>query len=167
MIDPVRLHRGGMSGRMGWLLFAGGVSSLLLFSIAAHAAPPNQQFLAELDPLPFGDDPATLAAVAGEGSVTAVLTGNTLVLTGKFDGLPSAAAAAHLQSGLATGVPGPVIGDLTISPATSGAISGHITLNAAQVKALGKGAVYVQINSVKDPDGNLWGWFLSPAVSQQ
>jgi hypothetical protein len=42
----------------------------------------------------------------------------------------------------------------------SGNISGSVDLTPAEVEALRKGMVYVQIQSVGAPDGNLWGWLL-------
>jgi hypothetical protein len=60
--------------------------------------------------------------------------------------------------GVAAGVRGPAIGELTISHAPDGSVSGSATLTAEQVDALRKGKLYIQIASEKAPDGNLWGW---------
>ena len=49
---------------------------------------------------------------------------------------------------------------LTVSKALKGTLSGSIDLTPAQVQALKKGQLYVQISSEKAPDGNLWGWFV-------
>ena len=51
---------------------------------------------------------------------------------------------------------------ILVSGGTSGRISGTIKLTAAQIKALGQGAVYVLVISTKAPQGNLWGWLHLP-----
>jgi hypothetical protein len=61
---------------------------------------------------------------------------------------------------VAAGVAGPAIGDLTISKATSGSISGSIELTPQQLTSLRKGGLYIEIYSEKAPDGVLWGWLL-------
>jgi hypothetical protein len=61
---------------------------------------------------------------------------------------------------VAAGVRGPVIGDLMISKATSGTVSGSIELTAPQVESLHKGGIYVQLQSEKAPDGVIWGWLI-------
>jgi hypothetical protein len=120
------------------------------------AAESGETFKARLSALPA--DAKTRADLAGSGSVSAVLTGTKLAITGSFDGLLSAAKAASLHSAVAAGVRGPAIGDLTISKATSGTISGSIELTPQQLTSLRKGGLYVQIQSEKAPDGVLWGW---------
>jgi hypothetical protein len=60
--------------------------------------------------------------------------------------------------GLAMGVPGPVIGELSVTQGPNGVISGKVTLNDEQIAALQHSALYVQLESVKAPNGNLWGW---------
>ena len=58
------------------------------------------------------------------------------------------------------GVRGPVIADLTISADTNGTVSGTVHLNAEQLAALHKGGLYVEIDSDKAPEGDLWGWIM-------
>ena len=58
------------------------------------------------------------------------------------------------------GVRGASLAMLTVSKALKGTLSGSIDLTPAQVQALKKGQLYVQISSEKAPDGNLWGWFV-------
>jgi len=127
------------------------------------AAPVHGQaartFKTRLSPVPI--DLTMMATIAGSGSVTAVLTGNKLAVTGTFDGLRSPATVAHIHKSAVTGVPGPTVFDLTVSPATSGSIGGTVTLTPAQVTDLEKGRLYVQLASEKAPDGNLRGWLLS------
>jgi hypothetical protein len=98
--------------------------------------------------------------VIGHGSVSAVLAGTKLTVTGSFEGMHSPAIAAHLNQSKVTGIPGVVIHELTVTKAISGNISGSVDLTPAEMEALRKGMVYVQIHSVGAPDGNLWGWLL-------
>jgi len=98
--------------------------------------------------------------VAGVGSVSATLAGTKLVIGGTFDGLRSPATDAQIRQGSAAGVRGAAILDLNVSKAMSGNVSGSFDLAAEQVDSLKKGKWYVQIDSEKAPQGNLWGWLL-------
>ena len=118
----------------------------------------SETFKARLSAMPA--DARTRAGLAGSGSASAVLTGTKLAITSSYEGLLSAATSASLHSSVAAGVRGPVIGDLTISKATSGTVSGSVELTPAQLISLRKGGLYIQIDSEKAPDGVLWGWFL-------
>jgi len=120
------------------------------------AAQSSETFKARLSAMPA--DARTRADLAGSGSASAVLTGTKLAITGSFDGLRSAATTASLHTSVVPGIKGPVIGDLTISKATSGSITGSIELTPQQLTSLRKGGLYVQIHSEKAPDGVLWGW---------
>ena len=102
----------------------------------------------------------TRADSSGGGSVTATLQGSELTLKGSFSGLLAVPTGAQLCMGPLPGVRGPRVADLTISPATSGALSGNVQLNSAQQAALRKGGLYVEIDSSKAPDGDLWGWII-------
>jgi DNA-binding transcriptional regulator YdaS (Cro superfamily) len=82
------------------------------------------------------------------------------MVTGSFEGLRSAATTASLHIAVAAGVKGPAIGDLMISKATSGTITGSIELTPTQLTSLRKGGLYVQIHTEKATDGVLWGWLL-------
>lgn len=105
-------------------------------------------------------DGAERANVQGDGHVSATLNGSSLTVTGDFAELPSSATSVKLYSGPGIGVPGPAMLDLQLSGQSQGSISGTVKLNARQLAALKKGHVYVQLNSQKAPDGNLWGWLL-------
>lgn len=135
---------------------------LVMAATAGVVAQSTKTYRARLSPVAL--DVAMQATVAGSGSVTAVLTGTTLTITGTFDGLKSPATLAQLHKGPVKVVRGPAIFDLTVSPgapgvtATSGSISGSVTLTPVQVTDLEKGRLYVQLHSEKAPDGNLWGW---------
>jgi hypothetical protein len=118
----------------------------------------SETFKTRLSPLPA--DARTRADLAGSGSVSAVLNGTKLTITGSFEGLRTAATTASLHGAVAAGVRGPAIGDLTISKATSGTITGSIELTPDQLASLHKGGLYVQIYSEKATDGVLWGWLL-------
>lgn len=141
-------------------MFAGGVVLGLGLMAWAQTAGPrtDQRFSARLSPV--GIDASKRAEITGSGSVSAVLAGTQLSITGAFDGMHSPATLAQVRQGVATGVRGPAIGDLTVSPATSGDVSGMLSLTAEQVESLRKGKLYIQIHSEKAPDGNLWGWLL-------
>jgi hypothetical protein len=67
---------------------------------------------------------------------------------------------AKLYSGAGIGVPGPALLDLQLAGQNDGTFQGSFTLSTAQLAALKRGHVYVQINSQKAPEGNLWGWLL-------
>jgi len=98
--------------------------------------------------------------IAGLGKATAILTGTKLAINGTFDGLLSPATTAQIRRGSLSGVRGPAILDLKITPATSGSVTGAFSLDANQLESLRKGQLYIQIASEKAPDGNLWGWLL-------
>jgi len=129
----------------------------VLLLLALPAAAQNEvRYKVRLSPVPM--DIAMRSTVAGRGSATAVLKGNVLTVNGTFDGLRSAATAARLYLGPAMGIRGMPFGDLTISKATEGTISGSVTLMPDQARALERSRVYLQISSERAPDGNLWGW---------
>ena len=123
----------------------------------AASAQNGESFKARLATVPI--DVSMMASVAGSGSLTALLAGNKLTLTGSFQGLRSPAADAHIHRA-PKGIRGPAILDLTVAKATSGTISGSLELTPAQIEDLRSGRFYVQINSERAPDGNLWGWLL-------
>jgi hypothetical protein len=104
----------------------------------------------------------TRADRSGAGTVTAVLDGSKLMLKGSFSGLLAAPTAAHLAMGSLPGVRGPVIANLTVSPDISGTLSGTVELDSRQMIALHKGGLYVEIDSAKAPEGDLWGWIMAP-----
>jgi hypothetical protein len=56
------------------------------------------------------------------------------------------------------GVPGETFADLTVPHSPWGTITGSVKVSRAIVAALRRGGVYIQINSEKAPNGNLWGW---------
>ena len=100
-----------------------------------------------------------MSRIAGSGSLTAVLAGKTLTLSGTFEGLRSPATTAQIRRG-PKGIRGPAILDLTVSKAEKGTVSGSFELTPEQIADLRNGRWYVQIQSERAPDGNLWGWLL-------
>src|ERR1700730_7415220 len=100
-------------------------------SVAAHA---QEKFKGRLYPVPL--DASLRAEVTGNGSMSAVLEGHKLSITGSFDGLKTPATMAQIHSSAVTGVRGPSIVDLTVSKATSGSITGSLELTDEQVGML-------------------------------
>lgn len=130
-------------------------------SLAVLTAQQPKTFKARLSPVPI--NVAMQATVAGSGSVSAVLSGTKLAITGAFEGLRSPATTAQIHKGPVRGVRGPVVADLAVTKAaepTSGTISGSMDLTPVQVADLEEGRLYVQLQSEKAPDGNLLGWLL-------
>jgi hypothetical protein len=125
---------------------------------SAAGAQGAKTFKARLSPVPI--DVTMQATISGSGSVSAVLTGAKLTITGTYDGLKSPATTVQMHKSPVRGVRGPVIVDLKASGGTNGTISGAVDLQPAQVTDLEKGRLYVQLHSEKAPDGNLWGWLL-------
>ena len=145
-----------MSSRRGFRVVFFAISC-----VASGLAQSSEIYKARLTAVPA--DARTRPSLAGIGSATGTLTGTRLSISGSFDGLLSPATTAQLHSAVAAGVRGPVIGDLTISKATKGTISGSADLTPLQIESFHKGGIYIQIQSEKAPEGNLWGW-LTPDV---
>ena len=133
---------------------------IVLIGVVALQGQQPKTFKARLSPVPI--DVSMQATIAGSGSVSAVLTGRKLAVTGTFDGLKSPATIAQIHKGPVRGVRGPNVFDLAVAKtdATSGTLSGSFDLTPIQLADLEKGRLYVQLHSEKAPDGNLWGWLL-------
>jgi len=129
--------------------------AVIALSLAAQT---RETFKAVLSAVPA--DIRTRADLTGSGSVTAVLEGSKLAITGSFEGLKTAATTANLHSAVAAGVRGPAIADLSLPKATSGMITGSIELTPRQITSLQHGGLYIEIHNEKSPDGVLWGWLL-------
>jgi len=132
------------------------IAFLAAFTSTAQAA--EQKYATRLTAVAY--DGAMRANVQGDGQISATLDGKRLTVTGRFTALPSSATTAKLYSGAGIGVPGGPLLDLQLNGQTDGVLSGSFTLNSKQLTALRLGHVYVQINSQKAPEGNLWGWLL-------
>lgn len=122
-------------------------------SLVAQAA----TFTARLATVPV--DATNQPGISGSGKVTATLKGNTLSISGSFAGLQSSATTANVHIG-PKGIRGPATFPLTVTRGTSGTIQGQLTLTPAQLDHLKQSRFYVQLQSEKAPDGNLWGWLL-------
>jgi CHRD domain-containing protein len=138
------------------------LAAALLSLIIAGTAPKAQNaesFRARLSPVPISI--AMMSTIAGSGSLTATLSGKQLAIQGTFEGLRSPATTAQIRRG-AKGIPGPVVPntELMVTKAAKGEISGTLELTPDQLADLRSGRLYVQIQSERAPDGNLWGWLL-------
>jgi CHRD domain len=130
--------------------------ALLAGSVAVAAQTP-QTFKARLSTMPV--EAANSASVTGSGEVTAVLTGTKLSIRGTFTGLQGPATVARIHVA-PLGLRGPAMLDITVTKATSGTLSGDLTLTPIQADHLVRKRLYVQVHSEKAPDGNLRGWLL-------
>ena len=130
----------------------------VLIVACALVAQTQQTFKARLSPVAV--DTQLVSVITGHGAVSAVLAGTKLTVTGTFEGMHSAATVAHLHQSKATGLPGLVIHELTVSKGMGGTISGSAELTPAETEALRKGLLYLMVHSTGAPDGNLWGWLL-------
>ena len=139
---------------IAWSKYVAAVLTVSLLS----AATGDESFKARLSPVPI--DLAMRSSITGSGSITATLAGSKLTIKGSFDGLRTPAIAARIHQGRVTGMRGPAILNLMVPKATNGSIEGSFDLTAEQVESLKKGRFYVQIDSEKAPEGNLWGWLL-------
>jgi len=133
---------------------------VLAVLVVSSAQAQTTQYRARLSVVPI--DVAMQSTIAGAGSATAILKGNTLTINGTFSGLKTAATVARVHRSPRTGMRGVPIGDLTATAETGGAISGSIELTKEQIDDLAAGRLYIQLHSQKAPDGNLWGWLLVP-----
>lgn len=129
------------------------IASLLVFPFGLQAQ--TETYRARLSPMPT--TPQTVATIIGEGEVILTLNGNTLSVQGGFEGMSSAATAAHVHNG-PPAQPGPVIHTLTISASSSGEISAVLELTDEQVTALHNNELYIQVHSENNPPGELRGW---------
>ena len=139
---------------------------LILCSAVLLVGQQPKPFKTRLAPVPI--DVSMQATIAGSGTVSAVLTGAKLAITGTFEGLRSPATIAQLHRSPVKGVRGPVIFDLAVTKTegTSGTLSANLELTSIQVGDLEKGRLYVQLHSEKAPDGNLWGWLAPQEIKR-
>jgi CHRD domain-containing protein len=150
---------------MGWARFAAIAAFLaallsLAFASAAQNVQSPEKFKARLSPVPINI--SMMSTVAGTGSLTATLQGKQLTIQGAFGGLRSPATTAQIHHA-PKGIPGPAVvnlADLIVTKAVNGTVSGTIDLTPDQIADLRNGRLYVQIQSERAPDGNLWGWLL-------
>jgi len=136
------------------------LAAALLSLVSAGAAQNAETFKARLSPVPISV--AMMSTIAGYGSLTATLAGKQLTIQGTFEGLRSPATTVQIHRA-PKGIPGPVVPnlELTVTKAVKGAVSGTLELTPDQISDLRNGRLYVQIQSERAPDGNLWGWLLN------
>jgi hypothetical protein len=145
-------------------MIRGAVAIFLTIIVMLSATPAlrgqaSRTYKARLSPMPV-DGPPMMATIAGAGAVTAVLNGNKLTLTGTFTGLKSPATAMKIHRAI-KGVRGPAVIDLAAPiSALEGPINGSVDLTPSQLDDLGRERLYLELDSEKAPDGNLWGWLL-------
>jgi hypothetical protein len=142
---------------MKHILTLGIFLGLAVFPPAAQAQG-ARTFKGRLSPMPL--DLAMAANMAGQGTMTATLAANRLTLNATFDGLKSPATAAHVKKSPKPGMRGEPVMELTVPRASAGQITATLDLTPQQIGELQAGRYYVQIDSEKAPDGNLWGWLL-------
>ena len=135
------------------------VTGLALIALTAQPEAQSAQYRGRLSVVPI--DIPMQSSIAGSGAMTATLKGTTFTITGTFAGLRTPATVARVHRGPRTAMRGPAIGDLTVTAATSGSITGSIELTKEQIDDLAAGRLYIQVHSQKAPDGNLWGWLLA------
>lgn len=143
------------------VLFVSAAAAVAVWSASAVAQ--TRAFTAHLSVVPL--TVAMQETVAGRGSATAVLTGNRLTIEGTFQGLRSPAMSARLHLAPRASR-GEAIAELTVSKATNGMLKGAVELTGRQREALEKFSLYIQINSEKAPEGNLWGWLFPQEVKR-
>jgi alcohol dehydrogenase (cytochrome c) len=132
------------------------VAPLLPVSVSDLTA--QESFGGRLSPLPVTQ--GTVRSIIGEGWVTATLNGSRLTVEGTYRGMSSPATAAHLHVG-PKAQPGPVLHPLEITTAPDGTVRGTLELTGDQVAALREEALYVQVHSESNADGELRGWILA------
>ena len=141
-----------------------GLGSLALLVLwSSPTAAQAKTYGGRLSPVPI--TVAMQEAIAGRGTVTAVLSDSRLAIEGTFDGLLSPATVARLHLA-PRGVRGPAVADIKVPAVTTGSFKAVVELSNAQRQALEKSSLYIQIHSEKAPEGNLWGWLLPQEVKR-
>jgi hypothetical protein len=134
-------------------------AALVCLCFAGEKPAANKKYQAYLSPMPHNN--AMHSNFRGNGNAIGTLTGDTMSLAGTFSGLASPATKAHICVSMAAGIPGKPVFDFLLPSEVEGKVTGTFKLDKDQVAALEKGQLYIQIDSEKAPNGNLWGWLLS------
>lgn len=132
----------------------------LLLAAAPLAGQAPLALKARLAPVPI--DVVMQATIAGQGTATATLAGSTLTVEGAYQGLVTPATTVRIYESARQGMRGTLVGEFASGGGTTGTFKGTVTLPPDRTSAYGKGLLYVQIQSEKAPDGNLWGWLTPP-----
>ena len=133
-------------------------TSLVFFALLGSMAVADETVTVRLSPAPR--DAAMRAQIAGHGVARVTLVGDTLTIDGTFEGLVTPATRAELRQGAAVGLRGPALAPLAVTRATSGSISGSLSLAPAARAAFEAGQLYLEIASESAPDGSVWGFIL-------
>ena len=148
-------------------LIALGCLVLIALADSARSQTETATHRARLSPMPV--TPQTVALITGGGEVLLRLDGNRLSISGQFAGMSSPATEALIHNG-PPGLPGPMLFQLQLQPAAggnnTGTLSAEVELNEAQLTALQQNALYIQIYSANNPDGELRGWIFPLAHFQ-
>ena len=142
-------RRAGMTGVVGVLV------CFTLFAVAQT----SETFTVRLTIMPI--DRVMQPNVTGSGSGAARLDGERLFVNGSFSAMHGPATVARVHEGLAMGVRGAALFDLSVVAGVEGTFSGEGELTGEQVESLRAGKLYIQIHSEAAPEGNLWGWLLN------
>jgi hypothetical protein len=137
---------------------AAAAAALGSIGFAADKPVASKKYQAYLSPMPHND--AMHTNFRGKGDAIATLTGDTMSLSGTFTGLAGAATKARICLSVAAGIPGKTIFEFAVPSGVEGKAAGTFKLDKDQTAALQKGQLYIQIDSEKAPNGNLWGWLL-------
>jgi hypothetical protein len=114
---------------------------------------------ARLTPSPV--ELATALDLTGSGSARALLTENTLIITGTFEGLQAPATEANLHAGT-KGLRGPVVAVLELDGSIEGTLRARLKLSNVQVDYLKQERLYIQLQNEESPEGLLRGWLVQP-----
>ena len=87
-------------------------------------------------------------------------------MEGTYRGLVTPATSVRVYESARPGMRGTLVGEFASGGGTTGTFKGALTLSRTQAAAFAKGLLYVQLQSEKAPDGNLWGWF-TPAKGRR
>ena len=110
------------------------LSLLMLLSVTLSVAnAQSTSFRARLSEMPV--TPQTVNTITGVGEVFLTLSGSTASISGTFEGMSSAASAAHIHNA-PKAMNGPPIGALEATAMPNGQVSGELELTAEQVTAL-------------------------------
>ena len=131
--------------------------ALASLAVSGHAQDRGNELRARLSPMPA--TAITVRTITGVGEVNASLRGDVLTVTGRFEGMSSAATMAHIHRG-PKAQPGPVALTLDVDKSAAGTVSGALTLTPELIEALHSEGLYVQIHSENNPTGELRGWLL-------
>lgn len=140
------------------------MAAVLWTVLLAAVQAPSETRLARLAPVPI--DVAMQETIAGLGQATATLAGTTLTVEGSYRGLVTPATTVKIFESPRMGMRGTLVSEFASGGGRSGTFKGTVVLSPGHVAAFGKGLLYVQLQSEKAPDGNLWGW-LTPAKGRR